>query len=116
MLNGFLLQIIAGTAVTLKLAVCAACFGLLVGLVGATLESIPYAWLRYSAASVIFIVRGLPELLVLFFIYFGATSLLSGVFHQYIDISAFLAGVLALGLIFGSYASHAANVYQNRLL
>lgn len=104
-IDGFILQILLGTIVTIKLASCAALFGMVVGLLGALLESIPIAWLRYLAASIIFIVRGLPELLVLFFIYFGLAAILSNLLHHYVDISAFAAGVVALGLIFGSYAS-----------
>lgn len=103
--DGFILQILAGTLVTIKLAVCAALFGIGIGLIGASLESIKNPWLRYFAASFIFIIRGLPELLVLFFIYFGVAAILSKLFDSYVDISAFAAGVIALGLIFGSYAS-----------
>lgn len=104
MQTGFLLQILWGTLVTLKLASAALILGLIVGLVGALIESIPYAWLRYPAASLI-LIRGLPELLVLFFIYFGMTAALSKLFHHYVNISAFTAGFVALGLIFGAYAS-----------
>lgn len=104
-LNGFIYLILAGTLVTLKLAVCAALFGIVIGLLGASLESIPNRWLRYIAASFIFIIRGLPELLVLFFIYFGTAVILSDMAGHYIDVSSFTAGVIALGLIFGSYAS-----------
>lgn len=104
-INGFLMQILLGTLVTLKVAFCAAGIGIMIGIAGALLESIPIAWLRYLAAGIIFITRGLPELLVLFFIYFGLTALFKNWFHQYIDISPFTAGVAALSLIFGSYAS-----------
>lgn len=104
-IDGFIWQIISGTWVTIELALCAAVFGLGVGLIGASLESIPQWYLRYPAASLIFIIRGLPELLVLFFIYFGLTAILSDIFNHYVDISSFAAGVTALGLIFGSYAS-----------
>lgn len=104
-IDGFILQILLGTLVTIKVALGALILGMLVGLIGALLESIPTRWLRYLAASFIFIIRGLPELLVLFFIYFGATAILSNLFHHYVDISAFAAGVIALGLIFGAYAS-----------
>jgi His/Glu/Gln/Arg/opine family amino acid ABC transporter permease subunit len=103
--DGFILQILLGTIVTIKLALCAAIFGIAIGLIGASLESIPNPWLRYIAASFIFIIRGLPELLVLFFIYFGATVIISNIAGHYVDISAFVAGVVALGLIFGAYAS-----------
>lgn len=103
--NGFILQILLGTLVTLELACCALFLGLAIGLLGALLESIPNKWLRYFAAGIIFIVRGLPEILVLFFIYFGLTAFLSKAFNHYVDVSAFAAGVTALGLIFGAYAS-----------
>ncbi|VVC77010.1 Arginine ABC transporter permease protein ArtQ [Aquicella siphonis] len=103
--NGYILQILAGTVVTVKLAISAATVGMIIGLMGALLESITIPWLRYVSASIIFVVRGLPELLVLFFIYFGVTAIISRLFHHYVDISAFAAGVAALGLIFGAYAS-----------
>jgi His/Glu/Gln/Arg/opine family amino acid ABC transporter permease subunit len=104
-IDGFFLQILAGVVITIKLACCAALVGMMIGLFGSLLESIRTPWLRYTAASFIFIIRGLPELLVLFFIYFGITAILSNLFHHYINISAFAAGVIALGLIFGAYAS-----------
>jgi arginine transport system permease protein len=103
--NGYILQILLGALVTIKLACCAALLGMAIGLISALLESIPVRWLRYLSTSIIFIVRGLPELLVLFFIYFGVASVLSHLFHHYVDISAFVAGVVALGLISGAYAS-----------
>lgn len=104
-MNGYILQIIFGTLVTLKVAICAGLLGMVIGLIGSLLESIPYAWLRYVAASFIFIIRGLPELLILFFMYFGLTALFSHLFGRFIDINPFVAGVIALACIFGSYAS-----------
>ena len=104
-MHGYFLQLISGTFVTIKVAFISAAIGIVIGLLGALLESIPMVWLRYPAASIIFIIRGLPELLILFFIYFGLAAILSKVFHQYIDISSFAASVIALSLIFGAYAS-----------
>ncbi|RDI42557.1 ABC transporter permease [Aquicella lusitana] len=105
LLDGYLLQILSGTLVTIKVACLSAIIGMIVGLLGATIESIPIAWLRYPAASLIFIIRGLPELFVLFFIYFGLAAILSKLLHHYVDISSFAAAVTALSLIFGAYAS-----------
>ena len=103
--NGFLLQLFLGTLTTIKLALCATLLGLSVGLLGALLESIPFIWIRYPLISFIFIIRSLPELLVLFFIYFGVTAILSQLFTHYVDINPFIAGTIALGCIFGAYAS-----------
>lgn len=105
MFEGYIAQLLSGALVTLEVALCALCVGLVIGLVGALSESVPYKWLRYLLSSVIFLVRGLPELLVLFFIYFGMAAILSALFHHYVDVSPFVAGVAALGLIFGSYAA-----------
>lgn len=105
MLNGFLLQMLDGMLVTIELAICSALLGIFLGLCGALFEALPIRWLRYPVSAIIFLIRGLPELLILFFMYFGMTALLNYFFGRYIDISPFLAGTLALGLIFGAYAS-----------
>lgn len=104
-MGAYFWQILSGAWLTLSLALCALLAGLPIGLAGAALESIQIAWLRWLSAGIIFLVRGLPELLVLFFIYFGLTGMLSSIFHRYIDVSPFAAGVAALALIFGAYAS-----------
>lgn len=104
-ISGFFIQMLNGAWVTLQLASCAALLGISVGIIGAFIESIKSPWLRYPAASFIFIIRGLPELLILFFIYFGMTIIISNLTQTYIEISAFAAGVCALGLIFGAYAA-----------
>ncbi len=103
-INGYILQLFFGVWITIKLACCALVPGLLLGLMGATTHSWP-AFLRYPFDAFIFILRGIPELLVLFFIYFGLTAALSTLFHHYIDINPFHAGVAALALLFGAYAS-----------
>src|SRR3990167_1485134 len=104
-LNGFILQIFPAALVTIKLAFCATLLGITIGLLGALFESMPARIIKYPVVSIIFIIRALPELLVIFFIYFGMTALLSNWFNQYIEINPFIAGVVALGLIFGAYAS-----------
>lgn len=105
MQSGFLLQILMGTWVTLKVAGCAALLGLCIGLTCAICESFGNRWLRYLVFGFIFLIRGLPELLVLFFVYFGVAALLSNFFNHYVEINPFAASVIALGLIFGAYAS-----------
>lgn len=104
-INGFILQLLSGTLITIKVAICSATIGMMIGLIAALFESLPVSLLRYPVTSIIFMIRGLPELLVLFFIYFGVAAILANVFHHYVDISSFVAGVTALSLIFGSYAS-----------
>lgn len=104
-MSGYLWQMLLGTITTLELASLSLVLGMVIGLFGALLESIPQRWLRLLAASLIFFIRGLPEILVLFFIYFGCTALFSQMLGRYVDISPFVAGSVALSLIFGAYAS-----------
>jgi His/Glu/Gln/Arg/opine family amino acid ABC transporter permease subunit len=104
-IDGYVTQVLIGALTTIKLACCSAVVGIIIGLFAACAESISIVWLRYLAMSIIFIIRGLPELLVLFFIYFGLSALLSTIFRRYVDVSSFAAGVNALSLLFGAYAS-----------
>lgn len=104
-LYGYLPQILLGAWVTIQVACCALLLGLVLGLVGACAEGHKWRVVRYSSTALISVTRGLPELLVLFFIYFGGTWLLSALSHHYVNVSAFWGGVIALALLFGSYAS-----------
>lgn len=110
---GFIQQLLLGTKLTLIVAVCALCFGLLVGLLSAILELSSSKIIRIAAITCMSLIRGLPELLVLFAIYFGGTILLSKIFHHYIEVNALIAGIVALGLIFAAYA---AEVFRGAFL
>ncbi len=103
--NGFLPQILAGTWITIQIACCSLLLGLLLGLIGAAGESSRLRLIRYFFITLTSIIRGLPELLILFFIYFGGTILLTNLLGRYVNVNAFIAGVVALGIVFGAYAS-----------
>ncbi len=52
--------------------------------------------------------RGLPELLVIYFVYFGTSTLLTGLanlvgYEGFVGVPSFLAGSLAVGVISGAY-------------
>lgn len=104
-LTGFFLQLAAGAWITIQVAVCALLLGLVLGLLGAVGESSRCKFVRMAVTSLVSLCRGLPELLVIFLVYFSSTLLLSQVFHHYVDVPAFLSGVIALALIFGAYTS-----------
>jgi len=65
---------------------------------------------RAIASGYTGLIRGLPELLTVLIIYFGATTVLMAIasqfgYDEYIEIGPFAAGVTALGLTFGAYAT-----------
>ena len=109
-LHGFGDQLLLGLGMTLKVAVGGLLLGLLLGLLGATAKLSRSAPLRWLGATYTTIMRGLPELLVVLIIYFGTAGLLTqaaGWFGHdgYVELSPYAAGIVALGLAFGAYAT-----------
>jgi His/Glu/Gln/Arg/opine family amino acid ABC transporter permease subunit len=104
-MSGMISQFLAGTWVTIQLAVCSLLLGLFLGILGALAKLSLHAGLKASAIVITSFIRGIPELVMLFFIYYGANGLLALVWGEYIEVSAFIAGTIALGLIFASYAT-----------
>jgi len=109
-LHGFGNQLWLGLVVTLELALASLVVGLLLGLLGASAKLSSVKALQWIANIYTTIIRGIPELLTVLIIYFGATAFLMSIaslfgYDEYIEIGAFAAGVTALGLTFGAYAT-----------
>jgi len=116
-LHGFGPALAAGTLMTVKLALSALGLGLVLGLLGALAKTSPLKPLRWIGGAYSTIVRGVPELLWVLFIYFGSVALMSQLGDLLglpgLELSAFAAGVIALGLCFGAYATE---VFRGALL
>jgi ABC-type arginine transport system permease subunit len=54
------------------------------------------------------VIRGVPDLLVVFAVYFGGSLTLATITGRYVEINAFAAGVFALAVSFGAYAAEIA--------
>jgi polar amino acid transport system permease protein len=108
-------EIAAGTWLTIRLALATLPFGLALGFLVAlarnTSKHTPaYIVLRAVANGYTTLFRGLPELLTLFIIYYGGQILLQWlvsliVESAYVEVSGFVAGMVALGLVFSAFAS-----------
>lgn len=105
MLQGFLPQLLSGLWVTVQLALGAVCVGLVLGIAGAAMKLSPLAPVRWVAETYTAIFRGLPELLTVLLVYFGGTVLMTAIMGDYFEVSAYGAGVAALGITFGAYAT-----------
>ena len=108
-LYGFGPALAAGALMTVKLALTALCLGLVLGLLGALAKTSPFKPLRWLGGAYSTLVRGVPELLWVLLIYFGSVNLVRAIGESIgmpeLTLSAFAAGVLALGLCFGAYAT-----------
>lgn len=102
-------ELAAGAWLTIRLALATLPFGLAVGLLAALARNSRRRWLRVCGNAFTTIFRGLPELLTLLLVYFGGQMLLSRIASLVsggqVEVSAFVAGLVALGLVFSAYAS-----------
>jgi His/Glu/Gln/Arg/opine family amino acid ABC transporter permease subunit len=108
-LYGFGPALAAGALMTVKLALSALCLGLVLGLFGALARTSPYKPLRWLGETYSTIVRGVPELLWVLLIYLGTITTMNHIGEYFgnpeLALSPFAAGVIALGLCFGAYAT-----------
>ncbi|MCL1624126.1 ABC transporter permease subunit [Moraxella sp. Tifton1] len=109
-LQGYGPILLKGTWLTIQLGIVSLFFGLMLGILGATAK-LSGIWILQRIADIYTtVVRGVPELLMVFFIYFGGDALLQIIVSQightgHADMSRFWAGVAALSLMFGAYAT-----------
>ncbi|BAN51098.1 ABC transporter permease [Metapseudomonas resinovorans] len=108
-LYGFGPALAAGALMTIKLALSALTVGLVLGLLGALARTSSIKPLRWLGGTYSTLVRGVPELLWVLLIYFGTVNLMHALGELFgkpeLELNAFAAGTIALGLCFGSYAT-----------
>jgi octopine/nopaline transport system permease protein len=66
--------------------------------------------LRLAAEAYTTVLRGIPDLLVIYLLYFGGSAAMSAVGHAFgaqgfVGVNAFAAGAIAVGIISGAYQS-----------
>lgn len=102
-------ELAAGLLVTISLALVTLPIGLAVGFLLALAKDSSEPSLARAATIFTTIFRALPELLTLFIVYYGGQILLQrlvGLFSdRYVEVSSFTAGVIALSVVFASFAS-----------
>ncbi|USW96719.1 ABC transporter permease subunit [Pseudomonas proteolytica] len=106
-LEGYAPLLLRGVWVTLQLALLSLLLGLAFGLIGAGAKLSRLRTLRVCAQLYTTLIRGVPDLLLMLFIFYGVQTGLSRLTQAlgwaYIEIDPFAAGVLTLGFIYGAY-------------
>ncbi|MBN2907772.1 MAG: amino acid ABC transporter permease [Rhodobacteraceae bacterium] len=82
--------------VTIQLSVLTVALGLVCGALGAAARLSRFALLRFLGAAYVSVIRGTPALIQLFLLYFGGPQI-------GIQLDAFEAGVIGLGINIGAY-------------
>jgi polar amino acid transport system permease protein len=103
-------EIALGLKVTIVVAVATLPVGLVIGFIIALGQQSAEKSVRLAAGIYTTIFRGLPELLTLFIVYYGMQiliqSALSAIGYQgRVEINAFVAGMLALSVVFSAYCA-----------
>jgi putative lysine/arginine/ornithine/histidine/octopine transport system permease protein len=109
-LQGFGPMLAQGTLMTIQVTLLSTFFGILIGIGVAMMKLSSSRLARLLGDVYTTVVRGVPALVLILLIYFGGVRLVNEAARslghtQHIDINAFVAGVFALSLAFGAYAT-----------
>lgn len=92
----FLPILLQGCVTTVQVTLLALLLSTVLGFLLALMRLSPYAWLRTPATTFITVIRGIPIIVQLFYIYF--------VFPEIgITVNAFQAGFIGLGIAYSAY-------------
>ncbi len=94
---------------TLSLALSSYIFGMVVGLLLAVVKVYKKPVWKKLANGYTTIIRGVPELLIIYLLFFGGETFLTSLagafgYNGYIQLPAFLIGTISIGLISGAYS------------
>lgn len=93
-----LLTLMRGAGYTLLITLSCAATALVVGLAIAVARELGGAWLSRVLSAIVYVLRGVPMLVLLFVVFFGLPGI-------GMDVPPLLAMMLSLGLISGAYLS-----------
>jgi octopine/nopaline transport system permease protein len=108
--QGWGTTLLAGAIITLAAALCGLAIGVVIGAFGAWAKLSGGRMLRGLADAYTTVLRGVPDLLVIYLLYFGSSSVLTsvaGFFGQkgFVELPGFVAGAIAIGAISGAQST-----------
>ena len=103
-------ELFYATLMTIAVAITAMLIGFLFALIFTPLKLSKNRFLNLIANTYTTIIRGVPELLVIYLFFFGGTGAVMFVasifgYNEYIEINAFITGAFAIGIISGAYST-----------
>ena len=103
-------ELFYATLMTIAVSITAILIGFFFALIFTPLKLSKSKFLNFIANSYTTIIRGVPELLVIYLFFFGGTGAVMFVasifgYNEYIEINAFITGAFAIGIISGAYST-----------
>ena len=102
------MSLLAGTLVTVELALLSLLLSVLLGLLGARAKLSKSLTAHKVAGGYTTLVRGVPDLVLMLVLFYGGQQLVNDLgestgLWDYVEINQFFAGVGTIGFIFGAY-------------
>ena len=103
-------ELFYATLMTLAVSITAMLIGFLFALIFTPLKLSKYKSLNLIGNFYTTVIRGVPELLVIYLFFFGGSGAIMYVasifgYNDYIEINAFMTGAFAIGIISGAYST-----------
>jgi len=103
-------ELFFATLMTIAVSVTAMIIGFLFALIFTPLKLSKKRYLNLISNSYTTVIRGVPELLVIYLFFFGGSGAIMYVasifgYNDYIEINAFLTGSISIGIISGAYST-----------
>ena len=103
-------ELFYATLMTIAVAVTAMLFCFLFSLIFTPLKLSNNKFLNFIGNTYTTVIRGVPELLVIYLFFFGGSGAIMYVasifgYFEYIEINAFITGSVAIGIISGAYST-----------
>ena len=103
-------ELFIATLMTLAVSITAMLIGFLFALIFTPLKLSKNKFLNIIANCYTTVIRGVPELLVIYLFFFGGSGAVMFVasifgYNDYIEINAFITGSFAIGIISGAYST-----------
>ena len=103
-------ELFYATLMTIAVAITAMLIGFFFALIFTPLKLSKNKFLNLIANSYTTVIRGVPELLVIYLFFFGGSAAVMFVasifgYGEYIEINAFITGAFSIGIISGAYST-----------
>ena len=103
-------ELFIATLMTVAVSISAMLIGFLFALIFTPLKLSKNKYLNLIGNSYTTVIRGVPELLVIYLFFFGGSGAIMFVasmfgYNEYIEINAFITGSFAIGIISGAYST-----------
>ena len=103
-------ELFYATLMTIAVAITAMIIGFFFALIFTPLKLSKNKFLNLIANSYTTVIRGVPELLVIYLFFFGGSAAIMFVasifgYGEYIEINAFMTGAFSIGIISGAYST-----------